>query len=159
MWDSDRSWKKAGEFKKEVRALKLKKENESVLKDNIQMHYNGLGRLEAKTKWSKNGNKKTIPKLQDRFIDIIKLTKKWHVLDEPPTIAPQGIEISIVGKLSNAVNDLYRQEKAKDKCFNRDSGKEWQQREDIGETRVLEKIQQRGNLNIDDSFISTRIEN
>ena len=61
MWDSDRRWKTAGEVKKEVRALKLKKEKESGLKENIQMHYKGLGRVEAKNTWSKNGKKKTIP--------------------------------------------------------------------------------------------------
>ena len=37
MWDSDRRCKTAGEVKREVRSLKLKKENESGLKENIQM--------------------------------------------------------------------------------------------------------------------------
>ena len=61
MWDSDRRWKTAGEVKKEVRALKLKKDKESGIKDNIYIHYKGLGRVEAKTTRFKNGNKKTIP--------------------------------------------------------------------------------------------------
>ena len=43
MWDSDRLWKTAGEVKKEVRDLELKKEKESGLKDNIQMQYKGMG--------------------------------------------------------------------------------------------------------------------
>ena len=43
MRGSDRRWKIAGEVKKEVRALKLKKEKESGLNDNIQMHCKGLG--------------------------------------------------------------------------------------------------------------------
>ena len=30
MWDSDRRWKKAGEVKKKVRALKLKKDKEKL---------------------------------------------------------------------------------------------------------------------------------
>ena len=77
----------------------MKKEKESGLKDNIQMHYKGLGRVEAKTTWSKNGKKKTIPELQDSFIEIIKLTKQWHVPDEPPTTAPERIEMPIVGTL------------------------------------------------------------
>ena len=87
MWDSDRRWNTDGEVKKEVRALKLKKEKESGLKDNIQMHYKGLVQVEAKTTWSKNGKKKTIPELQDLLIEIIKPTKQWHVPDEPPTAA------------------------------------------------------------------------
>ena len=38
----------------------------------------------------------------------LKSRKKWHVLDEPPTTAPQRIEISIVGTLSNSVKELDR---------------------------------------------------
>ena len=61
MWDSDRRWKTSGEIKKEVIALKLKREKESGLKDNIQIHCNGLGRVEDKTTCSNNVKKKTIP--------------------------------------------------------------------------------------------------
>ena len=60
MWDSGQRWKTAGEVKKEVRYLKLKKEKESGLKKNIQMHYKGLDWVEDKTKWSNNGKNKTI---------------------------------------------------------------------------------------------------
>ena len=84
------------------------------------MHYKGLGRVEAKSTWSKNGKKKTIPEFQDRLIQIIKLTKQWHVSDEPPTITPQIIEIPIVGALSNAVKDLDRKAKAKETESNKD---------------------------------------
>ena len=45
--------------------------------------------------------------------EIIKLTKQWHVPDEPPTAAPQRIEMTIVGTLSNAVNGIYRKAEAK----------------------------------------------
>ena len=91
MWDSDRRQKTDNEVKKEVRALKLKREKESSLNDNIQMHYKGLGRLRAKTTWSKNGKKKTIPKCQDRLIEIIKLTKQWNIPDETHMTATQRI--------------------------------------------------------------------
>ena len=97
MWDSDRRWNTDGEVKKEVRAMKLKKEKESGLKDNIQMHYKGLVQVEAKTTCYKNGKKKTVPELRDRLIEIIKLTKQFHVPDEPPTAALQRIEMPIVG--------------------------------------------------------------
>ena len=70
------------------------------------MNYKGLGRLEAKSIWSNNGKKKNIPELQDRLIEIIKLTKQWHVPDGPPTTTPQKIEMPIVGAFSNAVKDL-----------------------------------------------------
>ena len=81
------------------------------------MHYKGLGREEAKTTWYKNVNKKTTPELQDRLIEIIKLTKQWHVLYEPPTTTPQRIEIPIVGTLSNIVKGLDRKANSKEIDF------------------------------------------
>ena len=39
------------------------------------MHYKGLSQVEAKNTWYNNGKNKTIPELQDIFIEIIKLTK------------------------------------------------------------------------------------
>ena len=63
------------------------------------MHYKGLGQVEAQTICSKNVKKKTTPELQDHLIEIIKLTKQWNVLDEPPTTAPHRIEIPILGTL------------------------------------------------------------
>ena len=84
------------------------------------------------------------PRLQDSFIEIIKLTKQWHVLDEPPTTAPQRIEMPILGTLSSSVKDLDRKAKSKETDFNKDARKYWQRREDIGETSVLEKMQQLG---------------
>ena len=128
MLDSDQRWKTAGEVKKEVRALKLKKEKESSIKDNIQMHYKSLGLVEGKTTWSNNRKKKTTPEFQDCLIEIIKLTEKWHVPDEPPTTASQRIEIPKVGTLSNEVKYLDRKSKAKEKEFNKDTCKEWQRR-------------------------------
>ena len=82
--------------------------------------------MEAKTIWSKNGNKKTIPEFQNRLIEITKLTKQWHVIYEPPTKAPQRIEITIVGTVSNAVKDLDWKVKSKETEFNKDAREEWQ---------------------------------
>ena len=45
MWDSDQRWKTSGEVKKEATALKLKKEKESGLEENIQMNHKGLDRV------------------------------------------------------------------------------------------------------------------
>ena len=66
--------------------------------------------------------------------------------------------MSILGTLSNAVNDSDQKAKSKEIHFNKDAQKEWQLIEYIGETSVLEKIQQLGKLKIDNSFIGTRIE-
>ena len=76
MWDLDRHWKIAEGVGKGVRGLKLKKDREAGLKDNAQIHYKELGWVEAKTTWLKNGRKKTMPQLQGRLIEIIKLTEK-----------------------------------------------------------------------------------
>ena len=54
------------------------------------MHYKGLGQVESKTIWSKNGKKKTITELQDLLIEIIKLSKQCHVPDEPQGFRLEG---------------------------------------------------------------------
>ena len=100
--------------------------------------------MEAKTTWYKNRKNKNIPEVQDSFIEIIKFTKQWHVPDEPPTTAKQRIEMPIVGTLSNTVKDLDRKAKAKETEFKNHARKEWQQREEIGENSVVEKMKKRG---------------
>ena len=137
MWDSNWRWKTNSKVKKEFRYLKLNKEKESGLEENTQMRYKGLGRVEAKTTWYKNGKKNNIPELQDRLIEIINLTKYWYVPDEPPMKASQMIEMPIVGKLSNSVKNLDRKAKPKEIDFNKDAQNEWQWREDIGENNII----------------------
>ena len=66
--------------------------------------------------------------------------------------------MTIVETLSNSVKDSDRKAKSKEIDFNKDEQKEWQQREEIGETSILEKTQQMGKQRFDDSFIGTRIE-
>ena len=66
--------------------------------------------------------------------------------------------MTIVETLSNSVKDSDRKAKSKEIDFNKDEQKEWQQREKIGETSILEKTQQMGKQRFDDSFIGTRIE-
>ena len=95
------------------------------------MHYKGLGREIAKTTWSKNGKKKTIPELQERLIEIIRLTKGMPVPDEPPTTAPQRVQLPIVGTLSYAVREFDRKAKEKETEFNMDA-----QKDGSGEKRV-----------------------
>ena len=50
----------------------------------------------------------------------------------------------ILGTLSNSVKDLDRKSKAKETEFNKDTQKEWQQREDIEETSVIDQIKNCG---------------
>ena len=40
------------------------------------MYFMGLGRVDAKTTWSKNGKEKTILELQEYLIEILKMTKR-----------------------------------------------------------------------------------
>ena len=47
MWDSNWAWKTAKAVRKGVKELQFKKDNILGLKDNIQMHYSGLGREDA----------------------------------------------------------------------------------------------------------------
>ena len=61
-----------GGVKKGVRGVYLKKDKDAGLRNNIQIHYMELGQVEAKTTWSKNGKKTTIPELPQRLIAIIK---------------------------------------------------------------------------------------
>ena len=79
--------------------------------------------MEAKTTWSKKLKKENITEFQDSLIEIINLTKQWHVTDEPPMTAPQRIEMPIVGTSSNAVKDLYRKAKAKEIDYKKDARK------------------------------------
>ena len=64
----------------------------------------------------------------------------------------------IVGTLSNAVNNLEWKAKAKYTMFNKYVRKGCQQREDIGDTIFLEKMQQLRKRKIGNSFISNKIE-
>ena len=68
----------------------------------------------------------------------------WDAVTEADYPASRSIESSDEKKWNNNCNGSWK--------------KEWKQREDIGDTRVLEKMQHMGKQNIDDSFISTRME-
>ena len=61
MYESDRAWKTVAAVRKGLKDLKNNKENMSGLRDNIQMHYLGMGRADAQTNWSENRKQKTIP--------------------------------------------------------------------------------------------------
>ena len=119
-----------GGVKKGVRGLRLKKDKDAGLRDNIPMHYKGLGQVKAKITWSKDRKEDTIPELQQRLIEIIKLMKGWPVPDEPPTTAPHWIAMLVVGTLLNVVKDLDPKAKVKETEFNVDARKKWKEKEE-----------------------------
>ena len=57
MYHSDRCWKTAAHVKRGMKSLKLKKDKEAALRDNINMRFKGLGFKEAHTTWSKKWEK------------------------------------------------------------------------------------------------------
>ena len=58
MYHSDRCWKTAAHVKRGLKSLKLKKDKEAALHDNVNMRFKGLGFKEAHTTWSKMGKRK-----------------------------------------------------------------------------------------------------
>ena len=61
MYESDRAWKTVAAVRKGVKDLKYNKEKIAGLRENIQMHYLGMGRVDTQMNWSDNCKQKTIP--------------------------------------------------------------------------------------------------
>ena len=106
MYESDRAWKTVAAVRKGVKDLKYNKDKIAGLRVNIQMHYLGMGRADAQKNWSENRKQKTIPKLTDRLIEIIKMFKNVPVPDEPNTTMPQRNQQPVVGTLTHKVRQL-----------------------------------------------------
>ena len=87
-------------MRKEVKDLKHNKDKMAGLRDNIKMHYLGMGRSDAHTNWAENCNQKTIPQLTNRLNEIIKMIKNVPVLDDPNTTMPQRNQQPVVGTLT-----------------------------------------------------------
>ena len=79
------------------------------LRDNIQMHYLGMGRADAQTNGSENHKQKTIPQLTDRLINIIKMLKNVPVPDDPNITMQQRNKQPVVGTLTHKVRQLNRE--------------------------------------------------
>ena len=106
MYELDRAWKTAVAVRKGLKDLKYNKYKMAGLRDNIQMHYLGMGRADSQTNWSENCNQKTIPQLTDRLIEIIKVFKNVPVPDNPNTTMPQINQQPVVGTLTHNVRQL-----------------------------------------------------
>ena len=61
MYESNRAWKTVAAVRKGLKDLKYNKYKMAGFRDNIQMHYLGMGRADAQTNWSENRKQKTIP--------------------------------------------------------------------------------------------------
>jgi hypothetical protein len=158
MYHSDRCWKTAAQVKKVMKSLKLKKDKEAALRDNINMRFKGLGFKEAHTTWSKNGKKKTLPQLQARLIEVLKITKDFEVPDKPPPKVPQRKEMPLMGTRTNKVIRIDEDRKNKTNEFNKQCRVTWREMEDNGEVSVLEQCQHLGKQKLDATFIGKRIE-
>ena len=91
-----------------MKDLKYNKDRMAGLRDNIQMHYLGMGRADAQTNWSENRKQKTIPQLTDSLIEIIKMFKNVPVPDNPNMTMPQINQQPVVGKFIHRVRQLNR---------------------------------------------------
>ena len=110
---------------KGLKDLKYNKDNMAVLRDNIQMHYLGMGRDDAQTNWSENRKHKTIPQLTDKLIEIIKMFKNVPVPDDPNTTITQRNQQPVVGTLTHKVRQLNREREEKLEDFKMGCRKEW----------------------------------
>ena len=52
MYESDRAWKTVAAVRKGLKYLKYNKDKIAGLRENIQIHYLGMGRADAQTNWS-----------------------------------------------------------------------------------------------------------
>ena len=131
-------------MRKGLKDLKYNKDKMAGLRDNIQMHYLGMGRADAQTNWSENRNQKTISHLTDRLIEIIKMFKNVLVPDDPNTTMPQRNQQPVVGTLTHKVRQLNREREEKLEEFNMGCWKEWERRDVSGEAATGQNLQALG---------------
>ena len=124
-----------------MNALIYKKDNEEVLKDNLQMIFEGFGSEEARFAWSENGRKKPIPVLQAKLIEVIQQTKKRPVPNKPPSRVPQRKVLIVVGILTHKVCCLNETTDATADQMDTDSRIRWKNMDNEGQTSILEKVQ------------------
>ena len=134
MYESDRAWKTVAAVRKGLKDLNYNKYKMAGLRENIQMHYLGMGRADAQTNWSENCNQKTIHQLTDRLIEIINMFKNVPVPDDPNTTMPQRKQQPVMGTLNHKVRQLNREREEKLEEFNMGCRKEWEQQDVSGDS-------------------------
>ena len=157
MYESDRAWKTVAAVRKGLRDIKYNKDKMAGLRDNIQMNYLSMGRADAQTNWSENRKQKTIPRLIDRLIEIIKIFKNVPVSDDPNTTMPQIKQQPVVGTLTHKVRQLNREREEKSEEFNMGCQKYWEQRDVSGEAATGQNLQALGKQKLDKRWIEKRI--
>jgi hypothetical protein len=120
----------------------------------------GFGWVEAHTTWSKDGEKKTIPELQRRLIEIINLAKKekWKIPDNPPSKVPVRKSWTPVGTITKMAIKLGTERDDMAANLDKRARVEWRDRNTRGEGDILQNIQALGDRTIDKSFVGTMIE-
>ena len=73
MWNSERVWKTPAEVKRGLKTIRFKKDKIAALQENIQMHYLGMGREEARANWSKGGVPLSVLQLKASLIEILNM--------------------------------------------------------------------------------------
>ena len=113
---------------------------------------------EAETSWSENGVKKTIPNLEKRLINIIKVTKNKTPLDKPPPCVPQRKKAGVLGTATNQLKQLVAKHEATADKFELIARKEWRGRNERGKGSVHETCQMIGKRKLGVSFKKSLIE-
>ena len=108
MWDSEAFWKTITNVTKGLRRIKTKSGNIASLKDNIRIHWKGLGWEEWETRWIVLGNGLTIPELANRLKKLIRMQHKykWVVPEKPAVLVPQRNNIVFLGTATRQVGEL-----------------------------------------------------
>ena len=158
MWDSERAWKTIGEVKRGLKTIKFKGDKIDALKDNIQMHYLGMGRDDAQTNWSKASKPLSVDQLTARLSEILKMYRGKPVPDEPKTTMQERKQQPVVGTLISKVKQLEIENNKKIDGFNMECRKEWQIRTESGEAGTIKNLQKQGETMLDPSWVGTRVE-
>ena len=148
MYESDRAWKTVAAVRKGLNDTNYNKDKIAGLRDNIQMHYLGMGRSDAQANWSENRKQKTIPQLTDRLIEIIKMFNNVPVPEDPITTMPQRKQQPVVGTLTHKVRQLNQEREEKLEEFNMGCQKEWERQDVSGEAATGENSRIWGNRSL-----------
>ena len=76
MWDSEACWKKFAKVTTGLRGIKTKGGKVAALKDSIRIQWMGLGYMECETTWTVDGHELTIPELENRLKELIRMQHK-----------------------------------------------------------------------------------
>lgn len=154
-WNTDQCWKTAEDVKLGLMMMTYIKDKEEALKENINIHYLGLGWNDCHTTWSKDGKKKSVDVLTSRLIENIDMTSSRCVPDglEPVKYGTKRKDMPILGHLTAAAK--YLNKKSCDD-FELNCRTIWSEKMGDSNMSMLQHGDEDTNLN--DSLIGKRIE-